>query len=703
MVGLSPVPRGSYAPPYADEPPAASPILSGAAAAPAPQIPTPSFGGNAQYNAETKRVFVNGLEFDEADHRSALASEEYYNAPPNADTPKGTGWTPLSANQFSRYIGRIKDPSMGRIISKNFGIGVDNLQLLGGYGLQLAGAEETGAAVVKQQVKDLSYNEPYQRVFTDIESAGGALEWFIANLAQQGPNLIESALSAIAGAAVGGFVGGGANPFTAIGGAMMALGGKEGVKKTAILAAQKYARGEAIDGTEKKLLRELASGAVAQQMRAGGGKAAAIRGNRLTLGGKEALKRGKTQGRAGGAAAATFGSNYAIGASDVYGEQADAGTQNRAAALGLAIPYALAESLPEMLGLGFFVKGNKAAAKGAKELTRGKRLLQRGKRALGGGAIGIAGEGGTEAFQEALLLSQNPDVDITSKEGIHRLINSFAAGAGVSGALGTVGGAVRKTRDLESDSVDILNPPSDLGVFNEEGQGELFRGDLGTEPFDLVAGQPERDFRTEEQLELDLGPEQTEFDLPPGNAVAEGGVMPSATSIPSAQAEIVAPVAPAAEPIVDTETQEFLAAQTIPAHTPLSEAMQELQFRQAEEAQNEQFLREAEGVAAAREQEMQFREAAPAQAELPLTERPMEQPPADFPAATTPLSAVIPGVTPIESGFQGAYQGEMIDVPHRVTETGQIVMYTAPVRVVLQDSQQGIDALQALKKCLASV
>jgi len=663
-------------------------------------------------------MFVNGLEFDEADHRSALASEEYYNAPPNADTPKGTGWTPLSANQFSRYIGRIKDPSIGRLAAKNFGIGVDNLQLLGGYGLQLAGAEETGKAIVKQQVKDLSYNEPYQRVFTDIESAGGAIEWFIANLAQQGPNLVESALSAIAGAAVGGFVGGGANPFTAIGGAMMALGGKEGVKKAAILAAQKYARGEALDETEKKLLRELASGAVAQQIRAGGGKAAAIRGNRLTLGGKEALKRGKMQGRVGGAATTSFASNYAIGASDVYGEQTEAGTQDRAAALGLAIPYALAETAPELLGLGFFVKGNKALASGAVAGGRGAKALKRGKRALGGGAIGIAGEGGTEAFQEALLLSQNPDVDITSKEGIHRLINSFAAGAGVGGALGTVGGAFRRQRDIEADNSDLLNPPSDPGDkvefgASEDGQGELFQGDLGNEPLDLVAGQPERAYRAEAQLEFDLGPEQLELDVPQGNAVAEGGQMPPATSIPSAQADIQLDPRVVVEQARQVSREASRADTQARAFDAAELQRQEQQFQQAEEQAIADEQLAASRVEGDRAAEVQFRqaEAAPTivagqyEANLQPPTTPMEQPPANFPQANTPLSTplTVAGVTRAESGFQGTYQGEMIDVPHRVMETGQIVMHPAPVRVVLQDSQQRLDALQALKKCLASV
>ena len=51
----------------------------------------------------------------------------------------------------------------------------------------------------------------------------GAIDWFVANLAQQGPNLIESIGVALLGAGAGAVAGGGANPFTAAGGAVYAL------------------------------------------------------------------------------------------------------------------------------------------------------------------------------------------------------------------------------------------------------------------------------------------------------------------------------------------------------------------------------------------------------------------------------------------------------------------------------------------------
>jgi len=163
----------------------------------------------------TNKVFVNGFEFDADDHHSALRSKEAFF---NPVAPMPANYRPVDAEEFGGYIKRIKDPSIGRIIKKNFGIGIDNLQLLAGRGLQYADpalpfdANKAGQKIVDQQIEDLRFTQPYQRLFTDIDSAGGAIEWFVANLAQQGPMLIESALSAIAGGIIGGLVGGGPYP-----------------------------------------------------------------------------------------------------------------------------------------------------------------------------------------------------------------------------------------------------------------------------------------------------------------------------------------------------------------------------------------------------------------------------------------------------------------------------------------------------------
>ena len=64
---------------------------------------------------------------------------------------------------------------------------VANLKLLAGR--VVLGAEETGQDWVNEAVK-LYYNQPYQREFTGGElgdGSHGAIDWFVANLAQQGP------------------------------------------------------------------------------------------------------------------------------------------------------------------------------------------------------------------------------------------------------------------------------------------------------------------------------------------------------------------------------------------------------------------------------------------------------------------------------------------------------------------------------------
>ena len=145
--------------------------------------------------------------------------------------------------------------------ARNFEIGGSNLKLLAGRGMQFLGAEETGQDWVNEAVKELYYNQPYQREFTGIElgdESHGAIDWFVANLAQQGPMLFESIATALVGAGAGAVAGGGANPFTAVGGGVLALMGKESFKQSVLAAAKKYMKGQVLTNGERKLLREVA-------------------------------------------------------------------------------------------------------------------------------------------------------------------------------------------------------------------------------------------------------------------------------------------------------------------------------------------------------------------------------------------------------------------------------------------------------------
>lgn len=359
------------------------------------------------FSPSSKQLFVNGITFDADDAATALQSESYLQNP-GTGLPRGGDWVSLDEQAYGQFLNSIKNPSLGRLASKNFGRGVDFMQMLAGRGLQLAGAEKLGGRIVDAQIGtdttrgDLQKTSPFERQFTDIESGQGAVEWLVANFAQQGPNLIESIATAGAG-----FLAGTVASGTPIGGAAAAFSsllGKAAWKESVKAALSKQVKGEALNVAENKLLREAAG--------------------------------------IGGAVAASFTQNISTGAADIYGELreqgADAGDMDaRLKALAGSIPYAALETLPEFLLAGR-VFGNVGAPRalpaGATRTQRGAELLRRG--AVGFGVGGTA-EGLTETGQEGLLLGISGQ-DLNSPENVNRLINSFAAGFGVGGPIGAI-------------------------------------------------------------------------------------------------------------------------------------------------------------------------------------------------------------------------------------------------------------------------
>jgi hypothetical protein len=353
------------------------------------------------FSPSSKQLFVNGLTFAADDAATALQSESYLRGP-GTGLPLGGDWVSLDEQAYGQFLNSIKNPSMGRLASKSFGRGVDSMQMLAGRGLQLAGAEETGQRIVEQQAEDLRKTSPFERQFTDIGSAPnrGVVDWFVANFAQQGPNLIESIATAGVGFLAGTAVGGPAAGATA---AFAGLLGKSAFKESIKAAAQKKIAGGVLNAAENKLLREAAGLA--------------------------------------GAVAASYAQNLSTGAADIYGELREQGadasdTDARLKALAGSIPYAAFETLPEfLLAARLFGGGGRAALPaGASRTARAGELLKRG--AIGFGVGGTA-EGLTEAGQEGLLLGIS-DQDLSSPESVNRLINSFAAGFGVGGPIGAV-------------------------------------------------------------------------------------------------------------------------------------------------------------------------------------------------------------------------------------------------------------------------
>lgn len=398
---------------------------------------------NVAYNRSTKEMFVNGLLFPAEDHRAALASVNELTKPPVS--PPAGDWRPVDQGEYESYINNIQDPSLGRLVSKNWDVGVDNLQLLSGYLMQALGAVDTGQGIVDNNLRELSYNEPYQRLATDIESGSQAVDWFVSNGAQLAPMLVETAITTLIGAGIGGVTGGG-NPVSTAGGALLGMFGKETVKKALIVAAKKRAAGQTITAAEHKLLRE----ATSFTMAAAAKSPVAFR-KTLDKTVANTLSQGKRQATAGGATIANMTNMYGIGVGDIYGE-----TGSRTDAFLGAVPYALLEMMPEFaLAKRVFGTSKTAikdiAGKGAKARAIGSRA---GTGLLAGGTA----EGLVEASQEGILIGLNEDVDMNSEEGAHRLINSFAAGFGIGGPIGSVANIPGRFDLAGTDQVDLLKP-----------------------------------------------------------------------------------------------------------------------------------------------------------------------------------------------------------------------------------------------------
>ncbi len=442
--------------------------------------PPQGTGPSVLYSPSTNKMFVNGALFDADDSQSALDSVPFVKES-RKEAPAGFDWQEVSPQNYNEYIKNVNDPGLGQLMARNFEIGGSNLKLLAGRGMQFLGAEETGQEWVNDAVSELYYNQPYQREFTSIEfgddKSHGAIDWFVANLAQQGPMLIESIVTTLAGAGAGAVAGGGANPFTAVGGGIMAFMGKETFKQSVLAAAKKYMKGQALTNGERKLLREVAGLTGAAQIKnpkafivnpAGQAvlkrNTAAIRSqidDAVLSGAKTAAKGGRNQALVGGGFLGNLGGSYALGVSDIYGEVRDTGVGDRGTALLGAIPYAALETLPEFILAGRIL-GLPNSALSPAGMARGGIAKRAGK----GFAVGGTLEGLTELGQESILLAatnQFGDAEIGK-----RLINAFAAGFAVGGPIGSLANLKRgePTNLLKTD--DNPEPGNALVPINPE-------------------------------------------------------------------------------------------------------------------------------------------------------------------------------------------------------------------------------------------
>ncbi len=419
-----------------------------------PKMQQPS-GPARAYSPSTNKLYVNGVSFD-ADDYQALVESEKAQATPGIGLPQGGDWVPLDDVAYAQLLTAVKNPSLTQLASKNVGRGVDVLQMLAGRGMQLAGAEETGGKVVQQQMEDLRKTAPYERMFTDIDSADSAVEWFVANAAQQVPNIVMSAATAAVGSGIGAALGGAGARMTA--GAVGQEAAKQGIFKA---IAVRNAAGAAWKPLLKNALAKQASGAALLAP-----EAQAIAAHSVL------------SGAAKGAMIASFGENYLSGASDIYGAMRENGhdaqsSDARVAALLGGVPYAGLESASEVLGAarlaGAFAPG--VIPKGTSLLKRGGILA--GRAALGGGVGGFA-EGMTEVGQDALTMGLSGQ-DLTSPKAQQQLINAFAGGFGIGAPLGGMANLRGKAMQ-EKKPVDLLGlpaPAEQLGLPAPEGYPQL--------------------------------------------------------------------------------------------------------------------------------------------------------------------------------------------------------------------------------------
>lgn len=354
------------------------------------------------FSPSRREFFVQGTVFGEGDAVSALEAEKLLSGP-STGLPTGGDWVPLDQQAYGQFLQSIRQPSRGRLFSKGFEAGGQQLKQLYGGALQALGAEETGTELVMGAERRLRQLAPFQRDFTDVDVGSadrGLIDWFVANLGQQGPMLLESIATGLAGAALGTAAAG--PGLGTAGGAIAGFFGKKAYKDKVIEAAARYRAGQvAKDSAEFALLKN----------------ASALAGGLIGSGAGE----------------------YIIGVGDVYNELReqganpdDAAARLTAAAAGL--PYAALSILPEALIVGRIlgVGGRAALPAGTSLRRRGGELLRRG---VTGAAVYGGIEGVTEVGQEALTMGVSGQ-DLTSPEAINRFINSFAAGAAVSGVLG---------------------------------------------------------------------------------------------------------------------------------------------------------------------------------------------------------------------------------------------------------------------------
>jgi len=401
--------------------------------------------GNVLFSPSLNKFSVGGAEpFEADDYAAALGTESLIGQP--AVREGANDWVELSPDDYrASFIERIKNPSIGERVARNYDIGVANyLSTLGGVA-QFAGFEDYGANLVLEQERAREKLAPFVQDFTTAKTPEDIGAAVIGVLAQQGPNALEAVLLGAAGAVSGAALGAG-NPLVALGGAVASVSGRQAIKGAMLEAARKYAAKEALTKADMTALR--AAKQLPEIMSKAGGTA--------TRNVAEAIQKGaRQQAGLGGAIAATTLGNFKGALGETYLEQREQGAGPgdigaRFAALGAAVPFTALDTAGDILtgGLatGMLSPTTKTAyrslAEGVSKPVAAARIggeaLKRGAKAA---AVSAPIGGATEVGQEAILLASTGQ-DFSDPKNVNRLLESFYAGMAAQGAVDSIANIV---------------------------------------------------------------------------------------------------------------------------------------------------------------------------------------------------------------------------------------------------------------------
>ncbi len=423
-----------------------------------PQQAQPRGTQGPLYSGSKNAYFIGGREISARDEAGLLEAATTADFSVPYEAPAGD-WAQVDTGQFGSMLQKIADPDLMTRMGKSFESGLASSGELLGATARFAGLEEPGKALMDASQRRQQELSPYSVGFTDIgkDPTVDVVDWIASTIGQLGPSIIETLAATAIGAAAGASVGGPAAPASATAGAVAGFFGKQAIKdalKAAVVTYEKQAL--------KTAGKEAAEGVARQAAIKAAPKAEVVAALRATPEGVAALKTLRYAGAFTGGLIANVGSSYLTGIGDVTAEQLSSGLSpdqlNRMGIAAAAVPYAALESLPEATLFGRIA--SEAFGK-TKNLAKTKTWVDRARSIIAKGGQQAALEGATEVGQEGIVLAANPLTNWNDPDIANRIINSFAAGALMGGALGGVSAFA---------PTDLLNPSRDINKDTEQGQ-----------------------------------------------------------------------------------------------------------------------------------------------------------------------------------------------------------------------------------------